>query len=87
MSIFRIFAYVVLVPLVCILVNGDQIQHVFNDESVEATHFNYINNSNFTIMNLSDLELKDEFTMLSHPSFSNYQVRIKKTDFCDPTVK
>ena len=27
------------------------------------------------------------FTALSHPSFPNYRVRVKKSHFCDPTVK
>ena len=27
------------------------------------------------------------FTALSHPSFPNYCVRVKKSHFCDPTVK
>ena len=27
------------------------------------------------------------FTTLGHPAFPNYQVRIKKSDFCDGTVK
>ena len=30
---------------------------------------------------------QDEFTTLTHPSFSRHQVRVKKTNFCDPTVK
>lgn len=29
----------------------------------------------------------NEFTALSHPRFPNHQVRIKKSNFCDPTVK
>ena len=28
-----------------------------------------------------------EFTSLSHPFFPNYGVRVKKTKFCDGTVK
>ena len=87
MSFFRTLAYVVLVTLLYVLVNGDQIPLAFDGQSVEATHYKYINKGNFTTMNLSDLGLKDEFTVFSHPSFLNYQVRIKKTDFCDPTVK
>ena len=27
------------------------------------------------------------FTALFHPSFPNYRVRVKKSNFCDPTVK
>ena len=29
----------------------------------------------------------DEFTALTHPRFPNHGVRVKKTSFCDPTVK
>lgn len=28
----------------------------------------------------------DEYTTLTHPDFRRHQVRVKKTDFCDPTV-
>lgn len=27
------------------------------------------------------------FTTLAHPNFPSHQVRVKKTVFCDPTVK
>lgn len=29
----------------------------------------------------------EEFTTLGHPLFPNYDVRIKKSDFCDGTVR
>ncbi|GJE84749.1 peptidase S10, serine carboxypeptidase [Phanerochaete sordida] len=29
---------------------------------------------------------QNEYTTLTHPSFGRHQVRVKKTDFCDPTV-
>ncbi|PPR03321.1 hypothetical protein CVT24_012597 [Panaeolus cyanescens] len=28
----------------------------------------------------------DNFTVLSHPNFPNHSIRVKKSDFCDPTV-
>ena len=87
MSTFRTLVCVILITLLCSLVNGVQTPFVLIDRGVGVTHFGHIDNSNFTTMNLSDLELRDGFTIFSHPSFSNYQVRIKKTDFCDPTVK
>lgn len=36
-----------------------------------------------------DLSLlsSSEFTTLGHPAFPKYEVRIKKSDFCDGTVK
>lgn len=38
---------------------------------------------------LEDLDLlsTSEFTTLGHPAFPNYEVRIKKSDFCDGTVR
>lgn len=38
---------------------------------------------------LEDLGLlsTSEFTTLGHPAFPNYNVRIKKSDFCDGTVR
>lgn len=38
---------------------------------------------------LEDLGLltTSEFTTLGHPTFPNYNVRIKKSDFCDGTVR
>ncbi|KAF8511205.1 Alpha/Beta hydrolase protein [Gautieria morchelliformis] len=36
-------------------------------------------------MNLS--AISQEFTVLSHPGFPAHQVRIKRSDFCDPNVK
>ncbi|KAL5536839.1 hypothetical protein ACEPAF_662 [Sanghuangporus sanghuang] len=41
---------------------------------------------NFTTMHLSSMRSTDVFTTLVHPDFPGHQVRIKKTDFCDPTV-
>ncbi|KAL5531735.1 hypothetical protein ACEPAG_4612 [Sanghuangporus baumii] len=41
---------------------------------------------NFTTMHLSSVQSTDVFTTLVHPDFPGHQVRIKKTDFCDPTV-
>ena len=38
-------------------------------------------------MHLSELGSTEEFTTLVHPKFPYHQVRVKKTDFCDPTVK
>jgi len=42
---------------------------------------------NVTTMLLSELGSTDDFTALVHPKFPYHQVRIKKTKFCDPTVK
>lgn len=42
---------------------------------------------NFTTIELGSLQSTDSFTALMHPDFPGHQVRIKKADFCDPTVK
>ncbi|KZT39125.1 serine carboxypeptidase [Sistotremastrum suecicum HHB10207 ss-3] len=43
---------------------------------------------NFTTLELSSLS-QEEFTVLAHPQFPSYSVRIRQTasDFCDPSVK
>jgi hypothetical protein len=38
------------------------------------------------LINMSSIA-SNEFTALSHPRFPNHRVRIKKSNFCDPTVK
>ncbi|TFK64448.1 alpha/beta-hydrolase [Pluteus cervinus] len=38
-----------------------------------------------TTLRLNSLDV-DAFTVLSHPRFPSHQVRVKKSDFCDPTV-
>ena len=40
-----------------------------------------------TRIQLSSIAAEREFTTLSLPHFPAHQVRVKKTDFCDPTVK
>ncbi|KII96001.1 hypothetical protein PLICRDRAFT_170587 [Plicaturopsis crispa FD-325 SS-3] len=35
---------------------------------------------------MSLVDLDTQYTALSHPSFPDHSVRVKKTDFCDPTV-
>lgn len=40
----------------------------------------------FTPLEEFSLLSTSEFTTLSHPLFPNYNVRIKKSDFCDGTV-
>ena len=38
-------------------------------------------------LNLTNIQSTESYTTLVHPRFPSYGVRIKKTDFCDPTVK
>jgi hypothetical protein len=43
-------------------------------------------NDGSTLMHLSSIA-SNEFTALSHPRFPNHQVRVKKSNFCDSTVR
>ncbi|KAL6306731.1 Alpha/Beta hydrolase protein [Sparassis latifolia] len=37
-------------------------------------------------LDLSSIASEDQYTALTHPRFPAHQVRVKKTNFCDPTV-
>jgi len=47
--------------------------HTYNSSQVQSLHL-------FSIGS-------EGFTALSHPKFPNHRVRVKKSNFCDPTVK
>lgn len=38
-------------------------------------------------MHLSSISSTEEYTVLRHPKHPGHSVRVKKTNFCDPTVK
>ena len=57
----------------------------FNAPARTASHA-YNNASDLLPLHLSSLG-SGEFTTLSHPRFPSHRVRVKKTNFCDPTVK
>lgn len=38
-------------------------------------------------LTLSSIASRDEYTAFAHPRYPAHRVRIKQTDFCDPTVK
>ena len=42
---------------------------------------------NVSTRSLASVTSQDAFLALSHPKFPAHQVRIKKSEFCDPTVK
>jgi hypothetical protein len=42
---------------------------------------------NVTELHLSQITADQSFTTLKHPKFPFHRVRVKKTQFCDPTVK
>ena len=54
-------------------------QVLFSNEQEES------NSLEVSSMDLS--AISQEFTVLSHPRFPTHQVRIKRSDFCDPTVR
>ncbi|CDO74121.1 hypothetical protein BN946_scf185043.g171 [Trametes cinnabarina] len=47
----------------------------------------YDSSGNVTTRVLSSITSRDKFTSLAHPRFPGHRVRVKKSDFCDPTVK
>lgn len=42
---------------------------------------------NVSTRSLASVTSQDAFVALTHPKFPAHQVRIKKSEFCDPTVK
>ncbi|KAI0317738.1 peptidase S10 serine carboxypeptidase [Amylostereum chailletii] len=50
------------------------------------TNFGTLNNFSVTTLHLSSITSEDGYTTLTHPGFPGHGVRVKKTDFCDPTV-
>lgn len=52
-----------------------------------ATGFDSYDAGLFTPLEDLSLLSSSEFTTLGHPAFPKYEVRIKKSDFCDGTVK
>ena len=48
---------------------------------------NVVGTSEVQTLQLSSVTSQDEYTTLTHPRFRAHQVRVKKTEFCDSTVK
>ena len=74
-----------LAPLACLVgatVAQAQLQHVLS--GTERLHTGI---ANYTGLGLSAIAQQDAYVALTHPRFPAYQVRVKKTEFCDPTVK
>lgn len=79
-------------PAVVAVVALANIQHPFSTEASSATsaHASTPENllvANVTALRLSSITSTDKYTALSHPRFPNHRVRIKSSDFCDPTVQ
>jgi len=74
-------------------------QIVFESSAQQSLRTNHVNktemftwagdgpNGLFTPLESLSLLKEDQFTTMHHPFFPKYSVRIKKSDFCDPTVK
>ncbi|KAG5645268.1 hypothetical protein DXG03_006570 [Asterophora parasitica] len=58
------------------------VQTVFKSQAGSGYGYNNLTE----VMHLSSIA-SDEFTALSNPLFPNHQVPLKKSHFCDPTVK
>ena len=56
---------------------GAQQTHLSGQRVVAGT-------SEVDLASITDVE---SYATLMHPRFPSHQVRVKKTDFCDPTVK
>lgn len=55
---------------------------VFGDDQIrEGTH------TNLSTLHLSSITYDQEYVALTHSRFPYHRVRVKKTNFCDPTVK
>jgi hypothetical protein len=70
------------------------IQHTFSTETssgdpawAHASKPEGLLVANVTAFHLSSVTSTDNYTALSHPRFPNHRVRIKSSEFCDPTVK
>jgi hypothetical protein len=59
---------------------------VLNAASSLADSLGFNDAPKSTINHLSSIG-DSEYTALTHPRFPNHRVRIKKSNFCDPTVK
>lgn len=59
---------------------------VLNAASSLPDNLDFDNAPESTINHLSSIR-DSEYTALTHPRFPNHRVRIKKSNFCDPTVK
>ena len=59
---------------------------VLNGAPFPSDNFGFNDAPKSTINQLSSIG-DSEFTALTHPQFPNHRVRIKKSNFCDPTVK
>ena len=55
--------------------------------TVAASNYDTYDAGLFSPMEDLSLLSTSQFTSLGHPAFPNYNVRIKKSDFCNGTVK
>ena len=74
-----------------ILVSAQQAAFDFRDLSATTggarANLRHVVNTTVSTRSLASVTSQDELTVLEHPRFPAYQVRMKKSEFCDPTVK
>jgi carboxypeptidase C (cathepsin A) len=69
------------------------VQHPFSDKILPSndalTTAEFSNGTTVTNqpLHLSNIESSTEYTILSHANLPGHRVRVKKSRFCDPTVK
>lgn len=68
-----------------VLIAAAQVQSILTENRLPWAASPH-NASSLQTYSLSSIASGD-YTALSHPRFPNHQVRVKKTQFCDPTVK
>lgn len=76
--------------LLASLVYAGALQNVLFDGNGTGTHPRLATHApatNISSLHMSLVDLGTKYTALSHPSYPDHSVRIKKSDFCDPTVK
>ncbi|EGO27192.1 hypothetical protein SERLADRAFT_413693 [Serpula lacrymans var. lacrymans S7.9] len=85
------FSLLALASLTVLARASVQKQFQLSEDLYESTRFDLSNlkyeHSQITpYLNLSSITSKSAFQTLSHPRFPRHSVRVKKSDFCDPTV-
>ena len=72
--------------LACVALGAVSTNTWYQDSYGAASSLSGNNAPKSTIDHLSSIG-DSEYTALTHPRFPNHRVRIKKSNFCDPTVK
>lgn len=85
---FLLLKVFVCLVLICGALAADQV--ILNSDSAfwrNNRGLNLSGNAIYNTLTLASIKSTDEFTTLIHPDIPGHRVRVKKTNFCDPTVK